>query len=127
MALPNAYAQYSNNKVMTASPGELTLMLYDGMIKFCNRAIDGVREKNVQKTHDNIRKIRNIIGHLRGTLDMKYPVAQDFEKIYLYINRQITEASISKKEEDLQALNETLHMIRDTWKEVLDKNKRGAV
>ena len=38
MALPNAYAQYNNSKVLTASPAELTLMLYDGAIKFCNIA-----------------------------------------------------------------------------------------
>ena len=127
MALPNAYAQYANNKALTASPGELTLMLYEGMIKFCNRATDGAREKNVQKTHDNIRKIRNIIDYLRSTLDMKYPVAQDFEKIYLFINRKLTDASISKSPDDLEIVNEYLHMIRDTWKEVMDKNKRGEV
>ena len=38
MALPSAYAQYNNSKVLTASPAELTLMLYDGAIKFCNIA-----------------------------------------------------------------------------------------
>ena len=38
MALPGAYAQYNNSKVLTASPAELTLMLYDGAIKFCNIA-----------------------------------------------------------------------------------------
>ena len=39
MALPGAYAQYKNNKVLTASPAELTLMLYEGAIKFCNIAM----------------------------------------------------------------------------------------
>lgn len=125
MALPNAYAQYANNKALTASPGELTLMLYEGMIKFCNRAIDGANEKNIQKTHDNIRKIRNIVDYLRATLDMKYPVAQDFEKLYLVLNRKLTAANLSKKPEDLEEVNEFLHMLRDTWKEVLDKNRRG--
>ena len=38
MALPNAYSQYNNNKILTASPTELTLMLYEGAIKFCNIA-----------------------------------------------------------------------------------------
>ena len=127
MALPNAYAQYANNKALTASPGELTLMLYEGMIKFCNRAIDGANEKNIQKTHDNIRKIRNIVDYLRSTLDMRYPVAQDFEKLYLVLNRRLTEANLSKTVEDLEKVNEFLHMLRDTWKEVMEKNKRGEV
>ena len=58
MAVNNAYAQYNNNKVLTASPAELTLLLYEGAIKFCNIAMMGIEEKNIQKTHDNIKTIR---------------------------------------------------------------------
>lgn len=119
MALPNAYAQYSNNKVLTASPAELTLMLYEGMIKFCNRAIDAVENKDIEKAHTNIVKIEDIIEHLRVTLDMKYPVAQDFENIYVYLNRRLVEANIRKDKEILEEVNEHLHMLRDTWKEVM--------
>ena len=56
MALPNAYAQYKNSKVLTASPAELTLMLYQGAIKFCNIAIAAIEQKEVEKAHINIRK-----------------------------------------------------------------------
>ncbi len=49
MALPNAYAQYNNSKVLTASPAELTLMLYDGAIKFCNIAEVAIEEKHVER------------------------------------------------------------------------------
>ena len=54
MALPNAYAKYNNNKVLTASPAELTLMLYEGAIKFCNIAIMAVEQKDIYKAHINI-------------------------------------------------------------------------
>ena len=47
MALPNGYSNYANNKIMTASPAQLTLMLYDGAIKFCNIAIVGIEEKDI--------------------------------------------------------------------------------
>lgn len=119
MALPKAYAQYSNNKVLMASPAELTLMLYEGMIKFCNRAIDAVDNKDIEKAHINIVKIEDIIEHLRVTLDMKYPVAQDFENIYVYLNRRLVEANIRKDRAILEEVNEHLHMLRDTWKEVM--------
>ena len=49
MALPGAYAQYNNSKVLTASPAELTLMLYDGAIKFCNIAEMAVEKYDVPK------------------------------------------------------------------------------
>ena len=61
MALPNAYAQYNNSKILTASPAELTLMLYEGAIKFCNISIAAIEQNDVQKAHDNIVKVQHII------------------------------------------------------------------
>ena len=57
MALPSAYAQYNNSKVLTASPAELTLMLYDGAIKFCNIAELYVEKNDIPRAHENIRKV----------------------------------------------------------------------
>ena len=94
MALPNAYGQYNNSKILTASPAELTLMLYEGAIKFCNIAILAVEEKDVEKAHTNIRKVEKIIDYLRQTLDMKYPVAEHFERIYTYLSQQIGRAHV---------------------------------
>ena len=51
MAIPAAYAQYNNSKVLTASPAELTLMLYEGAIKFCNIAIMAIEKKDIEKSH----------------------------------------------------------------------------
>lgn len=56
MALPNAYAQYNNSKVLTATPAELTLMLYEGAIKFCNIAIVAVEKRDIEKANNNIIK-----------------------------------------------------------------------
>ena len=79
MALPNAYAKYNNSKILTASPAELTLMLYDGAIKFCNIAIMGIEQKDINKAHTNIVKVQRIIEEFRSTLDRNYAVAEDFE------------------------------------------------
>ena len=70
-----AYAAYANNKIMTASPAELTLMLYDGAIKFCNIAIMAVEKEDIQQAHTNIRKVERIIEEFQSTLDGKYPVS----------------------------------------------------
>lgn len=119
MALPKGYAQYGNNKIMTASPAELTLMLYEGAIKFCNIAIMGVKQKDIEKAHKNIVKAENIIGYLRETLDMKYPVAQDFENIYVYLHERLIEANMKKDVEILEEVCGHLRSVRDTWKEVM--------
>ncbi|MDO4303344.1 MAG: flagellar export chaperone FliS [Bacillota bacterium] len=128
MALPNAYAQYKNSKILTASPAELTLMLYEGAIKFCNIAISAVEQKDIQKAHTNIVKTQKIIEHFRVTLDMKYPVAQDFERVYVYLEQRLVEANIKKDAEILGEVLEHLHSMRDTWKEVMRLNReKGAV
>ena len=122
MAPANAYAQYNNNKVMAASPAELTLMLYDGAIKFCNIAEAAIEKNDSDKAHTNIVKVERIKEYLRSTLDMSYPVAQDFENMYSYIDRRLVEANMRKDLEILQEINSHLHAIRDNWIEVMKKN-----
>lgn len=126
MALPNAYAQYSNNKVLTASPAELVLMLYDGAIKFCNIAVVAIDAKDIPKAHTNIIKAQKIIDHLRITLDMSYPVAQDFDNIYAYVAKRLVEANVSKDKEILEEVCNHLRSVRDTWKEVMRINHVGG-
>ena len=55
------YAAYANNRITTATPAELTLMLYEGAIKFCNIAVAAIEQKDVEKAHNNIVKVENII------------------------------------------------------------------
>ena len=118
--------QYNNSKILTASPAELTLMLYEGAIKFCNIAIAGIEQKDIQKAHTNIVKAERIINHLRITLDMKYPVAQDFERIYEYLDRRLVMANMKKDIEILEEVLTHLRSVRDTWKEVMRLNGKAV-
>jgi len=124
---PNPYAQYQRSKILTASPAELTLMLYEGAIKFGNIAIEAIEEKDIQKAHDNIIKVQRIIQEFRSTLDMKYPVAQDFENVYSYLAARLFEANIRKDAEIMREVIEHLRTMRETWIEVMKKNKQGEV
>ena len=124
MAIPAAYAQYNNSKILTASPAELTLMLYEGAIKFCNIAIMAIEKKDIQKAHNNIVKVENIVNYLQSTLDMKYPVAQDFDRIYVYLQQRLAQANMKKDPEILNEVCEHLRSVRDTWKAVMEKTQR---
>ncbi|HAN51055.1 MAG TPA: flagellar export chaperone FliS [Lachnospiraceae bacterium] len=123
MPVRNGYAAYQNNKVMTASPGELTLMLYEGMIKFTNIAIIGVEEHDIQKAHNNIIKTENIISELQSTLNYKYPVANDFNNIYVYLKERLVQANFKKDKAILEECLEHERTLRDTWKEVMRLSK----
>lgn len=128
MALPSAYAQYNNSKILTASPAELTLMLYEGAIKFGNIAIMAIEEKNIEKAHINIVKTQRIIDHFRMTLDMKYEVAQDFERVYAYLADRLVQADVHKDKEIMEEVCTHLRSMRDTWKEVMRINReKGTV
>jgi flagellar protein FliS len=115
----NAALTYQNNKVNTAKPAELTLMLYEGMIKFCNMAILGIEEKDMGKANTNIIKVEKIVTHLRATLDFKYPVAQDFDRVYDYLYERLVTANIRKDISVLEEVLEHIRGMRDTWKEVM--------
>jgi flagellar protein FliS len=125
MVKRNPYAAYANNKIMMASPAELTLMLYDGAIKFVNIAMDAIDQKDVEKAHNNIRKADLIIEEFQITLNHKYEVAKDFDQVYKYIRERLLWANVKKDKEILEEVQEHLHTMRDTWKEVMKKTNNG--
>jgi flagellar protein FliS len=121
----NAALAYGARKVETASPAELTLMLYDGAIKFCNIAMGAIEKKDYEKANTNIQKARRIIVELKTTLDHKYPIADDFDVIYDYIFKKLVDANVKKDPEILEdALNQIRDM-RNAWKEIM-RNAKGS-
>ena len=113
------YNAYLRSKVMTATPAELTLMLYEGAIKFVNKAIMSIEKDDVMGAHNNLMKTQRIIEELRASLDHKYPVAKEFDTVYEYILRRLAEANIKKDKDILEEVLEHLRTMRDTWKEVM--------
>ena len=123
MATFNRAAQmYQKNAVQTASPAKLTLMLYDGAVKFTNIAIEAIEAGDIEKAHNNIVKAQNIIVEFRSTLDMKYPVAKDLDVVYDYIYRRLVEANMKKDKDILVEALKHIKTMRDTWREVMKLN-----
>ncbi len=118
----NVALLYQGNKINTASPAELTLMLYEGAIKFCNKALLAMENRDILKTNENIKKAERIITELNATLDMKYPVAKDFENVYTLIHKLLFQANIKKDPETLKKALGYIREMRDTWKEVMRRN-----
>ena len=121
---PNPYAKYQNSKILTASPAELTLMLYEGAIKFCNIAILAIEKNDIEKAHNNIMRAQRIIEEFRSTLDHKYAVAEDFDRVYVYLLQRLLQANIKKDAEILEEVNTHLRSMRDTWKQVMELAKK---
>lgn len=120
----NAATAYKSTTINTASKADLTLMLYEGAIKFCNIALVALEKNDLEKANTNLIKAQKIIIEFRATLDPKYPVSQDFERVYDYIYRRLVEANIKKDSEILEDALQYIREMRDTWKEVMRLNKQ---
>lgn len=121
----NAANAYQRTNITTASPAELTLMLYNGAIKFSNIALEAFEENNLEKINLNIKKVKNIIVEFRSTLDFDYEVSKDFDRVYQYIYFCLTEANMKKDPKMLKEALGRIREMRDTWKEVMEQNKNG--
>src|SRR5690625_7871356 len=88
------YQVYQNNAVNTASSGKLTLMLYNGCIKFINQAIKEINAKDYEAKNTNIKKAQSIIQELMVTLDQKVELSQQLLPLYDYTYYQLQDANI---------------------------------
>lgn len=121
MAINNPYNKMKTDSIYSATPEELTLMLYDGALKFANIALIGIEKKDYEKVNSNCQRIRAIIRELQVTLDYKYEIANQFNEYYEFILRRLSVANIKK---DVEIMNEVIFLlrsIRDTWKEAMKK------
>jgi flagellar secretion chaperone FliS len=124
MANPYAAQAYENNTVNTASPGELTLMLYNGCLKFIKLANNAIEEKDWEKKNTNIQKAQKIIQELMVTLDMNVEISKQMMPLYDFMYRTLVEANIHNDSEKLNEVAGLVTEFRDTWKEVIRLNRQ---
>jgi flagellar secretion chaperone FliS len=115
----NAYSQYKENAVFTASPEELTLMLYNGLVKFIMQAQKAIEEKDLQKAHNSIVRAEDIISEFQATLDKRYEISNSLSLIYDYMNRRLVEANIKKDKDILEEVIYFAKELRDTWAQAI--------
>ncbi|MEW8970140.1 MAG: flagellar export chaperone FliS [Mesobacillus sp.] len=124
MAIPNPYQSYKQNSVNTASPGELTLMLYNGCLKFIHQAKKAMSEKNIQDKNNSILRAQDIIRELMVTLNPDIEVGKQMMSMYDYMLRRLVEANIKNDLEILDEVEGLVTEFRDTWKQVILINRQ---
>ena len=119
MSTINPYQAYQQNSVLTASPQELTLMLYSGSIKFIKLAKRAMLEKNFQEKNANIIKAQNIVNELRATLNLDIEISQNMDQLYEYMYTRLIEANTKNDVEILEEVEIYARDMRDTWKQAM--------
>jgi flagellar secretion chaperone FliS len=124
MAVINPYQAYKQNSINTASPGELTLMLYNGCLKFIQQGKVAMQAKNIEEKNTNIIKAQKIIQEFMVTLNMDIPVSKDLMAMYDYLYRRLVEANTQNDPAILDEVSGFVTEYRDTWKQVIQLNRQ---
>lgn len=124
MAINKQYQAYQNNTVQTASSGELTMMLYNGCIKFIRRAIKHTEEHAYAEKNEQIQKAQDIINELMVTLDPDISLSKQLLALYDYAQFQLKEGNIKNDADLLQEALTIIEELRDTWKQVIVQTRK---
>ena len=122
---------YRHNQVMTASPMELVLILYDA----CIRALQDAEEafavdapESVERISRSLLRAQNVITELMVSLDMEKggEVAGNLYRLYDFMIDQLMEANVKKQVEPVRAVREMMSELQGSWKEIAEKNPGGV-
>jgi flagellar protein FliS len=128
MAAQGYAKTYRDTAILTASPGQLVLMLFDGALKALELAQEGFKRpprdfKRLEVINANLIKAQRILGELQGGLNMEAggEFAQTMHRLYTYHRRRLFEANIRKQVEPVIEVERLLRDIRDAWATMLSR------
>ncbi len=117
----NPYQQYKENAILTASPEELVLMLYNGIIRFIEEAKGAIEKKDYMAANNSIQRAQDIITELMLTLDMNYDISKNLYSLYDYMLRRLIDANVKKDVTILEEVKGFAIELRNTWSVALNK------
>ncbi|MFD1736754.1 flagellar export chaperone FliS [Bacillus salitolerans] len=116
---------YQQNAITTATPEQLTLMLYNGCLKFMKLARQGIEQQNIEVKNVNLQKAQNIIHEFMVTLNTEIEISQNLLQLYDYIYRRLIEVNIKNDLTILEEVEGYVVELRDTWKEAMLLSKQA--
>ncbi|WP_047153536.1 flagellar export chaperone FliS [Aneurinibacillus tyrosinisolvens] len=120
----NAQQTYQQNSVNTATPAELTLMLYKGGVRFINAAKRALEEGNVQDSHKYNVKAQEIVSELIITLNTEYAISNNLLSMYDYMRIRLIEANVKKDVVILDEIKGYFEEFAITWAEAMKSVKK---
>jgi flagellar protein FliS len=116
-ASPNAYRQ---SAVLSATPEQLVVMLYDGAQRFLRQANTAMRDGHIERAHNVLRRAELIVAHLDGTLDHEQggPVAANLHSIYVFCLAHLNRARMEQDPAKLDQVGRLLGELREAWAEI---------
>jgi flagellar protein FliS len=101
---------YKNQQIMTSSPEQLTLLLYNGALRFLTESILALEQGDIPKSHNANMRVQAIVREFVRTLDMSYELSETWGRLYEYTEYCLIQGNIKK---DVKQLNEAKTMLED--------------
>ena len=115
MSLKNPYQTYQKQAVTTSKPEELTLMLYQGMVKFIRLAKLSHENKKFEECHNYNLKAQDILSELMVTLNKDYSISDSLLPLYTYMKQRLIKANVSRNLEILEEIEGFAVELTETW------------
>jgi flagellar protein FliS len=121
-----AFNQYRDQSVLTAGPGELVLMLYEGCLKQVRLARLAIEEKLLEQKNSSLMKAQSIVSELMATLNFDYEISDSLYALYDYFLNELITANIDLDTKRLDNVENMLGELRDTWEQMIKQQKTGG-
>ena len=124
----NAAEAYKRQQVMTATPEALTLMLYNGALRFMKEGLEAMEAKEWERCNNSLQKAQKIILEFQATLKMEYDISKQLMPLYAYVYNGLVEANMKSKPETVTECMDIIRELRDAWAQAMKtaRQERGA-
>ncbi|NLN46386.1 MAG: flagellar export chaperone FliS [Clostridiaceae bacterium] len=126
MTINNAYAKYREQSILTAGPGDLVLMLYDGCLKQMRLAKAAIEASDLEKASQSLMKAQDILAALMQGLDLDISLSADLLSLYEFLHHELVMANVNKDASRIAPVEEMVTDLRATWEQVV-RESRGQV
>jgi flagellar secretion chaperone FliS len=117
---PSRAIAYKEQSILTATPGQLVVMLYDGCLRFLHQAAFAMRDGDMAVSGNRLSRAEAIIDELLTTLDLEQggEIASRLQGIYVFCNRHLLEARTDRDAEKIEKVSELMGELRESWAQV---------
>ena len=120
----NAAEAYRRNQVLNAPPEQLTLMLYNGCLKFIDEGVTAMTEKNFENANISLQKAQRIISEFRLTLNMDYEISHQLMPLYDYVYERLINGNVQSDIKQLEEARDIIKELRDAWVGAMKKARQ---
>lgn len=122
--MTNPYQAYKQQSVMTMTPGQMLVLVFDELIKQLSFSRLAFEKNDIQGINRSLQKSQHILNELKLSLNFEYDISNNLNDIYNYFIRAIMNANIKKDSADLEDILQMVTELRDSFSEA-DKLARG--